>query len=242
MAKLVREIMNPELYSVGPNDSVERVLDGLLGLGITAAPVLDDRRRPVGVIALRDIARAHSLGLVRERMSGPPAVISREAPIEEAGRLLAETGYRHVVVVDQEGHAVGMISALDALRGVMGLPTRHPDGFPHLDLRTGLAFTNEAPLDMDHLDEAPDGPGVLAIIHGEAGVPDRIVWVESANNVRARLVDLLSTTHAARTAFAKGLDHSSLRFRAAPVADRITRARAVGVLRASATGPRPPGA
>jgi CBS domain-containing protein len=233
MARFVKEVMNRELFSVGPEDSAASALDGLLGLGITAAPVLDDQRRLLGVVALRDVAKVHGVGRVRERMSSPAAVVRDDALIGEAARLLGETGYRHLVVVDADGHAVGMLSALDALRGVLGMPAPHPAAFPHLDLRAGAYFTDEVPLDQKHVDAAPDGPGVLALIHGVPGVADRVVWVESSNNVRSRLVDMLSTPQDDRPGLARWLERDDVRYRAASLADPEARQAVVDRLRSA---------
>jgi hypothetical protein len=233
MARYVKEVMNPELFSVGPEDSAARALDGLLGLGITAAPVLDDQRRLLGVIALRDLARTRGVGRVRERMSSPAAVVRDDALIVEAARLLGETGYRHVVVIDAQGHAVGMLSALDALRGVLGMPAPHPAAFPHLDLQAGAYFTDEAPLDAQHIDAAPDGPGVIALVHGVPGVADRVVWVESTHNVRSRLVDMMSTPQDDRPGLARWLERDDVRYRAASLADPDVRRTVVERLRSA---------
>jgi hypothetical protein len=168
-------------------------------------------------------------------MSSPTAVVQGDALITEAARLLGETGYRHLVVVDADGHAIGMLSALDALRGVLGLPAPHPAAFPHLDLRAGAYFTDDAPLDSGHIDAAPDGPGVLALIHGVAGAADRVVWVESTNNVRSRLVDMLSTPQDDRPGLACWLARTDVRYRAASVADPATRQAVVERLRQAAS-------
>jgi CBS domain-containing protein len=152
-------------------------------------------------------------------MTRPAAVVHEEAAIASAGRLLAETGYHRLVVVDHHGRAVGVVSALDVVRGLLGVPVVHPASFPHLDPRTGLVWTDDQPLVVDRLEAAPDGPGLIVLIHGGAGVPERVVWAESARNVYARLTDMLSTPQADHPALAFWLNRGPLRFRTAALSE-----------------------
>jgi CBS domain-containing protein len=217
MAATVREIMNRELFSAGPEEAAGSVLRHLMSLGISAAPVLDAQRRPMGMVSLQDLVEVPAAVPIRERMNTPPLAIREEDSIEQAGRLLAETGYHHLVVVDRESRAVGMLSTLNLVRGLLGLPARHPESFPHYDRRTGVRWTDDTELMLDRVEAAPEGPGVFALIHGGPGVPERLIWAESADDVRARLIDILTTRPDPALAF--WLQQGGLRFRAAPVGE-----------------------
>lgn len=192
MAATVREIMNAELFSVRPDDSERAALDGLVSLGITAAPVLDEDGHPLGVVSIRDFLGDRTGSTAADRMSAPAAVVRQDARISDAARLMGESGYRHLVVVDEAHRAIGMVSALDVVRALVGVPTRHPDPFPHLDPKTGLAFTDDIVFAESSLLLAPDAQGVLVLVHDPPGAPQRIVWVESVANLRTRLADLLA--------------------------------------------------
>src|SRR5205085_5868355 len=134
--------------------------------GITAAPVVDGDQRVIGLISLRDVADALPGMTVGDRMTRPAVFVRAEETISAAARLLADTGFHHLPVVDPDGRAVGFVSALDLLRGLLGEPAPHPSVFPHLEQRTGLAWTDEHPLAFDHVEAAPDGAGLLLLIHG----------------------------------------------------------------------------
>lgn len=192
MSAIVREIMNPELFNVGPEVSVASTREGILAMGITAAAVLDANQRPLGVASLRDLVDARDGAPTSERMTSPAVVVRDDARIADAALLIGETGYRHLVVVDETGRAVGMVSAVDLVRALSGLPARHPAAFPHLDRRTGLVWTDDTVLDMAHLGAAPEGPGLIVLVHDAPGVPRRVVWVESAANVLTRLTGMLT--------------------------------------------------
>jgi hypothetical protein len=216
MAKTVREIMNPELFSLRPNDDGDDALGYILALGITAAPVLDEARQPVGVASFRDFLLPRGPSKVAERMTVPAVSVSFDASVEDTARLLAERGVHHVVVVDREGRAVGVASTLDVIRGLLGLPATHPATFPHWDRTHGVAWTDDTLLELDRVDVAPDGPGVLVLVRGGPNVSERVVWAEAAHNVRTRLYDILSRPQKEQPILDRILaEHGHLRFRAA---------------------------
>jgi CBS domain-containing protein len=188
------------------------------------------------MVSWRDLVGDRAGRTAGERMTRPPATVAAEGSITTAARRLARTGYHRLIVVDASGRAVGVVSSLDVVRGLMGLPTPHPASFPHLDPETGLAWTDDVPLDMDERGAAPDGPGVLVILHGGAGTPERVIWAESAPSVRRRLEELLTTTPP--PLLGAWLARGGLRFRAACGATEAERAATVAaVLRRAAAMP-----
>jgi CBS domain-containing protein len=153
--------------------------------------VVDRAGHPVGVASLRDLVALKGGRLVAERMSSPALVIDRMATIGEAARLLSEHGIHRLIVVDERGLAIGIVSALDCVRALYGLPAHHPSAFPHYDRRTGLTWGDDLVLCRENLESAPDGPGILVLRVGGVGRPETDVWIEPAANVRARLRELL---------------------------------------------------
>jgi hypothetical protein len=225
MAISVDEIMNRELFSLRPVELASDALRYLVALGVGGCPVLDDGGMPVGMISLSDLVNASSDVPVRERMSAPIASVREAATIREAATLLSETGYHRLVVVDEHGRAVGIVSSIDVVRGLVGMPARHPAVFPHYDERTHMAWTDDTELDFGRIEVAPDGPGVVALIHGGAGRHERVVWAEATQNVRTRLIDMLSSPQDRYPALQRWLDIGNLRFRAASQIDAVERRR-----------------
>lgn len=215
MAKTVAEIMNPELFTVSEQEPVGRVREYLLALGITAAPVVDAEGRPRGFVSLRDLSRAPKDQHVHVPMSAPADTIARTATIEAAGRQMSEHDRHHLVCTDEDGRAVGFVGSLDVVRGLLGQPIRHPGAFPHYDFSTGLSWSDERWLRLDELEDAPDGPGVFALVSGQAGRPDRVVWSEACENVRTRLTELVAGSRTLPPRVNTLLDAGTLRYRAA---------------------------
>jgi CBS-domain-containing membrane protein len=96
----------------------------ILEFGVTAVPVLDEEHKPVGVISLRDLSRPGE-----PHMSTPARVVRGSASIEEGARTLANADVHRLVVVDDAGVAIGMVSAVDFIRALTGTPAHHPSRF-----------------------------------------------------------------------------------------------------------------
>jgi hypothetical protein len=239
MARTVQEIMNRELFALRPELPVAEVRGFFRSLHVGAAPVLDEARRPLGLLSVRDVMDGD--GTVGERMTKPAICVDASTSIEEAAGRLARTSMHHLVVVDGSGAAIGMVSTLDFLRELLGMPAHHPDTFPHWDQATHVSWTDDWTLDEENLRRAPDGPGVLVLVRSNAGDPDEPVWVEGSTDVRARLHELTGSVVQQPTALARMLALRGLRFRAATVGDDDSRAGIVALLRDRLDHLPPPG-
>jgi CBS domain-containing protein len=232
----VSEIMNAELFDVKKDEPADLALQAILTLGITGAPVLDEHGKPLGLVSLRDLVGPRPGATAGERMTQPAATVPAYARIGTAARRLARTGYHRLVVVDGSGRAVGMVSAVDVVRGLLGLPAPHPASFPHLDRATGLSWTDEVPLDADHIPAAPEGSGVIVLLHGGPGEPECPVWAESSDHVRRRLQEMLTAAQPDR--LAAWLEYGGTRFRATSAPEPDQRAEALAeALRQVAAAP-----
>ncbi|WP_428264855.1 CBS domain-containing protein [Haliangium sp.] len=230
--------MNRELFSMRANELARDALGYLASLGVSGSPVLDDEGMPIGMVSMRDLLRIDDDDVVEQHMSRPVVTVNEHNTIEDAAKLLGETGFHRLVVADEEGRAVGIISSLDIVRGLIGMPASHPPVFPHYDEDNHVIWTDDIVFELDRVEAAPDGPGVLALIHGGAGRLERMVWAEAAHNVRTRLIDMLSTPQDKFPMLQHWLDQGDLRFRAAFVADPGDREETVNALLAK-TGRAP---
>lgn len=225
--------MNPELFSLREEERVEDALAYLLVLGVGGCPVLDAAGRPVGMVSLRDLLRRDG-DYVGQRMSRPVASASAGSAVDEAARLIGETGFHRLVVVDAEGRAVGIVSAIDLVRALAGLPASRSPMFPHYEAETGLTWTDDTLFELDRVEIAPPGPGIVALIHGGVGVPERVVWAEAVGDARQRLIDILTEPEIQAPALRRWLRQGGLRFRAAAQPDAAERERIAASLRRGA--------
>ncbi len=239
MARTVQEIMNRELLSIGPNHPAREASEVLRSFRVTALPVVDEERRPIGVASRSDPLELD--GTVGAHMTQPAACIPLSMTVEEAGKQLATRDLHHLVVVDGAGKAVGMLSTLDVLRALLDIPTRHPDTFPHWDETTGVSWTNDWPLQADSVDRAPTRPGVLLLSAARHGERDAAVWVESCADLRSRVREMVVRAVAEDVVLERLLAHANLQFRAAAIVDRDARERTTALLRDRIAHAPPPG-
>jgi len=237
MAHRVAEVMSRELFSVTPGDAAEDAIDGLLALAVNDALVLDEDRRPVGAVSVRDLVGRRPGDRVCDRMSRPALTVSERASVAEAARLMAETGRPRLAAVDAAGRVVGLVSALDLVRGLLGLPAARPARSPRMNLSAGVVWTDELPLEPPMFEVAPDGAGLLVLIHGDLGISKRVVWAEACDDVRTRLQDMLAAPQTEEPLLAFWLKRPGLRFRAAAARDAAVRRETAEELRRRADLP-----
>jgi CBS-domain-containing membrane protein len=121
------DVMTPDPVSVAATATAAEVIEALTRRGFGAAPVIDERGRPVGVVS-----RADLLVHERERLRGgrgagdrttaadlmTPAVFSvtPQTPAAKVVEQLLAFHVHQLYVVDDAGVLVGVIAALDLLR------------------------------------------------------------------------------------------------------------------------------
>jgi CBS domain-containing protein len=223
MALTVDEVMNTELMWLRSGDAVDVALAAIVSMGLSTAPVVDEARRPIGMVSWRDLLQPNGGATVGACMSRPVEVVHPGDRIEHVAMTLAAGGFHHAPVVDVSGTLVGFVSALDLLRELVGQPPSHPDTFPHWDAATEAAWTDEHVLNDARLADAPSGPGVIVYVEGGRGRKECVLAVDQTHDVRARLLDFLSDPDA-RPDLARAFAAGRLRYRAAAIADPKHRA------------------
>jgi CBS domain-containing protein len=120
-ARTAVELMTANPISIDRNASVAQAAAFLTGRGISAAPVIDEAGRPVGVVSRSDILvryQAVSADRTPVHTVMTPVVfcVRPETPAEEVVETMVGLSVRRVFVVDDSGVLVGVISAFDVLR------------------------------------------------------------------------------------------------------------------------------
>ncbi len=128
--KRVRDCMTCDPASVGPNDSLQRVVELLRRRDIRSVPVLDDGRL-IGIVTNRDVRQvAPAYPLFRDEdeirrytenltvtaaMTADPMTIAPDAPLIDAAKVLETYRISSLPVVDGT-ELVGMLTVTDLLR------------------------------------------------------------------------------------------------------------------------------
>lgn len=82
-ARLVRDVMTPELFAVGPNDPIDRAIHSMAFEGVHRLLVLDENERLLGIVTTMDVLRELA-GFPRRRprvfaVAPPDSVRARQA-------------------------------------------------------------------------------------------------------------------------------------------------------------------
>jgi len=117
----IADVMRPDFIEVAPEDTLGEVAERMMAMNVGAV-VVKDHGTLIGILTERDLlkamaARVHSSeARVRQWMTADPVTASADTDVGDASRVMLEHGFRHLPVLDDEGHVTGVVS----LRRVVG--------------------------------------------------------------------------------------------------------------------------
>ena len=121
----VADVMTIDPITIRADASIEDAERVLRLNHVTGLPVVDDEGDLVGVISQTDLIlvgspfietalRNQPNGLrVGELMTSPAITVSFEAPLRAAARKMVDARVHRLVAVDDDGQAIGVLSAID---------------------------------------------------------------------------------------------------------------------------------
>lgn len=137
----IAEVMTEDAVAIGPEASLKDVAEILAERKISGLPVVDERRRVIGVVSEADIlvkeqgpephhggftgwllagGRADQGKLAArttgEAMTAPPITIGADRLVSEAARLMVEHGIKRLPVVDADGALAGIVTRADLVK------------------------------------------------------------------------------------------------------------------------------
>jgi CBS-domain-containing membrane protein len=128
----VSSIMTRKVVCARPEMDASLLRARLIERGVSGAPVVDDWGHLLGVATKTDLVehevtsqRGHKT--VGDIMMPLVFTLPPEASIGQAAALMAYEGVHRVIVVDEKGCVVGLVSTLDIARW-LGWCARHPTG------------------------------------------------------------------------------------------------------------------
>ncbi len=114
----VGDVAHPVPLLVAPEDTLGEIADRMVELDVGSA-LVDEYGKTIGIITTRDMLtalarRVHSSeARVRAWMTASPITIRSDAGLSTAAAVMIEHGVHHLPVVDERGHAIGMIGSRD---------------------------------------------------------------------------------------------------------------------------------
>lgn len=121
------------VLTVKEGDSFRDTAVWMMERGVGSAVVVTDGK-PTGIItdrdALRVIARGKDAGdlTVGDLLPGRLTTVPPSLDVLEAARLMRDRGFRHLVVVDEEGDLEGVFSMRDLVVGLLAGQGVDPEG------------------------------------------------------------------------------------------------------------------
>jgi CBS domain-containing protein len=125
--RTVADLMTGCPLVVSEDDSIAGVAEILAGFEISGVPVVDADERLVGVVSETDFVRLrgssitstgwHGL-LVRDVMTTPAKTVTSWSTVADAARAMTAERVHRLVVVDDRGTPVGVLSGSDLVREI----------------------------------------------------------------------------------------------------------------------------
>jgi len=117
------ELLGDAPYVCGPDTTVLEAAVAMEGSDLGSLAVVEGLAL-VGLVTERDIRRSVAEGIstdtpVSALMSGDPDTFDPDLDVWDAAAWIAESGYRHLPVVDDDGTLLGVVSVRDLLKGLV---------------------------------------------------------------------------------------------------------------------------
>lgn len=114
------DVMSQPVMSVSQELCVGDALTAMVASGLRHLVVVDDGSRCLGIITDRAIASAWATDptaltrqSVRALLDSRPAIVGRDALVQDVARTMFVDGVDAVAVIDRSGHAVGIVTGSD---------------------------------------------------------------------------------------------------------------------------------
>lgn len=117
----IREIMQTELITVGPESPVQLALELLIDHGISGLPVIDADHKIVGVLSEKDLLKVfyeNHAETVEAVMTREPIAFSIDAPLVDVFDCLMAFDFRRVLI-HEHGRLAGLISRADLMPTIL---------------------------------------------------------------------------------------------------------------------------
>jgi CBS domain-containing protein len=186
--KTAAEVMNRKFFHASPTDTIGLLVREMGERGLGSVVVLDGKGRPLGVATSAEVESCYDFEELTERLRQPAVCMDEHIALDIAARTLALHPSCCLVLVDAGGAAVGVLSPIELLRGVLKIGGHH--GFaPSADREASWEKAELLELDAAH--RAPKAPGIILLSPGLDSSAKRVVWAEPTDDMRERLDQML---------------------------------------------------
>ncbi|MDD2720202.1 MAG: EAL domain-containing protein [Gallionella sp.] len=125
MKKLtLRDILSPTVVTVGTEVVIPEVLAMMASLNISCIVAVNGKKQPVGIFTEQDALRLLGDNQPRDKlvlanvMTAHPLCASPDMDFRDAFNLLQTHGFRHLIVTDEDGQLLGIVTEGDFLHSL----------------------------------------------------------------------------------------------------------------------------
>lgn len=127
----VRDGMNPEVLTIGPNHTLRDAARLMAKRRVGAAVVIDPETAGIGILTERDLLNAVGDGMDVEaevagaHLTSDLVFAAPDWEMEEAASAMVKGGFRHLVVIEDD-EVVGILAMRDIVRCQLATPAGRP--------------------------------------------------------------------------------------------------------------------
>jgi len=116
----VSDLMTRTPITAPPTTSIDAIAELMTQHHISCIPIVDDARRPTGIVTKLDLIECRAAGrtTAREIMMPHAMTLPATATLATAASLMSHEGFHHVLIVDAERALLGVVSTFDIARWV----------------------------------------------------------------------------------------------------------------------------
>ncbi len=111
----VADVMSPTLATIGAGTPILDAAREMVSLGVSSLVIVEPDGRALGIVTERDMLRAFAAtsgqGAVADIMTAPVITIAQDDYVFVALGRMERRGVRHLVVVDDDAKAIGVLTA-----------------------------------------------------------------------------------------------------------------------------------
>jgi CBS-domain-containing membrane protein len=121
----VSDVMSRGVLTIDPDAKLEDVAWGLTLKGVTGAPVRDEHGHLIGVLSKSDLVdpekmeSEHPPRTAKDAMTPVLFAAKADDPLTFAVERMVRTGVHRLVVIDELGALVGIITPMDVLKALL---------------------------------------------------------------------------------------------------------------------------
>lgn len=130
----ILEMCDPEVASVPVGATAGDAIRAMIDRHVGAVAVIDENHRVAGIFTERDVLLRLAPGEkdfqktpIRELMTTPVEMATRDTTAAEALATMVERHYRHLPIIDDSGCLLGMLSIRNVLQAKVDTLTRQLD-------------------------------------------------------------------------------------------------------------------